>query len=77
MKKKHFLSKSELNHIFGKSKKLEEGTFFLHQNFNVNPNSSRKLQPLKTGPYKNISIFEVNYELMSPEERNLFAHRNH
>ena len=55
------MSKSELNHTFGKAYKLEKGTFVLYRNFKVNPKSSRKLQSLKIGPYKIKRATEVNY----------------
>ena len=71
-------SQSEINQRLGKAYPLQEGTFVLHRNFKTNPKFSKKLQPLKIGPYKIIKkLTAVNYELLSPKGETLISHRNH
>ena len=71
-------SQSAINQRLGKAYPLQEGTFVLHRNFKTNPKFSKKLQPLKIGPYKIIKkLTAVNYELISPKGETLISHRNH
>ena len=76
--KERILSKSEPNQRFGQAYRLQEGTSALHKSFKVNQMSSRKLLPLKTGPYKLMRrVTDKSNELLSEQGNNLFAHRNH
>ena len=77
-RKKRLFSKSELNHSFGESHKLEEGTFVLYRKFKVNPKSSRKVRPLETGLPKSMRrVTDVKYKLLSHQGNFFIAHRNH
>ena len=74
---KRLFSKSELNHSFGKSHKLEEGTFVLNRKFKVNPKSSRKVRPLKTSLHKSMRrVTDVKYKLLSHQGNIFIAPRN-
>ena len=51
---KKLFSEPESNHRFVKALNLEQGTLVLHRNIEVKLMSSGELQPLQTGPNKNM-----------------------
>ena len=58
-------------------KQLPLNTFVIHTNFKP-VNFSKKLKPLRIGPYKIINhLSEVTYELLSQDGSTFQTHRNH
>ena len=53
------------------------GTLVLIPNFNTQKGISKKLQPLRKGPYQKINKFtEVTYKLTDSSKREIIQHRN-
>ena len=58
-------------------KQLPLNTFVIHTNFKP-VNFSKKLKPLRIGPYKTLKhLSEVTYELLSQDGSTFQTHRNH
>ena len=56
---------------------LKIGTFVLIPNFNTEKGISKKLQPLRKGPYQlNAKPTEVTYKLTDLTKKKIFQHRN-
>ena len=56
---------------------LKTGTFVLKLNFNTQKGISKKLQPLRKGPYQIIDKpTEVTYKLTDSSKKEVIQHRN-
>ena len=56
---------------------LKIGTFVLIPNFNTQEGISKKLQPLRKGPYQIIAKpTDVTYKLTDPTKKEIVQHRN-
>ena len=68
---------TQINSRFMPATVLKIGTFLLIPNFNTQKRISKKLQPLRKGPYQIIDKpTEVTYKLTDPNEKYIIQHGN-
>ena len=67
----------QINSRFKPATDLKIGTFVLIPNFNPQKGISKKLQPLRKGPYQIIAKpTDVTYKLTDPTKKEIVQHRN-
>ena len=68
---------NQINSRFMPATDLKIGTFVLIPNFTTQKGISKKLQPLRKGPYQiNAKPTEVTYKLTDPTKKEIVQHRN-
>ena len=64
-------------HVFTPASELKTGTFVLIPNFNTQKGISKKLQPLRKGPYQIIAKpTDVTYKITDSNKKEIVQHRN-
>ena len=67
----------QINSRFTPASDLKIGTFFLIPNFNTQKGISKKLQPLRKGPYQIIAKpTDVTYKITDSDQKYIVQHRN-
>ena len=67
----------QINSRFTPATDLKIGTFVLKPNFNTQKRISKKLQPLRKGPYQIIAKpTDVTYKFTDPTKKEIVQHRN-
>ena len=69
--------KEQINSRFTPASDLKIGTFILIPNFNTQKGISKKLQPLRKGPYQIIAkSTDVTYKITDSDQKEIVQHRN-
>ena len=67
----------QINSRFTPASDLKIGTFVLRPNFNTQKGISKKLQPLRKGPYQIIAKpTDVTYKITDSDQKEIVQHRN-
>ena len=67
----------QINSRFTPASDLKIGTFVLKPNFNTQKGISKKLQPLRKGPYQIIAKpTDVTYKITDSDKKEIVQHRN-
>ena len=67
----------QINSRFTPASDLKIGTFVLIPNFNTQKGISKKLQPLRKGPFQIIAKpTDVTYKITDSEQKEIVQHRN-
>ena len=67
----------QINSLLTPATDLKVGTFVLIPNFNTQKGISKKLQPLRKGPYQIIDKpTDVTYKITDSEQKEIVQHRN-
>ena len=67
----------QINSRFTPASNLKIGTFVLIPNFNTQKGISKKLQPLRKGPYQIIAKpTDVTYKITDSDKKEIVQHRN-
>ena len=67
----------QIHSRFTPASDLKIGTFFLKPNFNTQKGISKKLQPLRKGPYQIIAKpTDVTYKIIDSDQKEIVQHRN-
>ena len=67
----------QINSRFTPASDLKMGTFVLIPNFNTQKGISKKLQPLRKGPYQIIAKpTDVTYKITDSDKKEIVQHRN-
>ena len=67
----------QINSRFTPASDLKIGTFVLIPNFNTQKGISKKLQPLRKGPYQIIAKpTDVTYKITDSDQKEIVQHRN-
>ena len=67
----------QINSHFTPASGLKIGTFVLIANFNTQKEISKKLQPLRKGPYQIIAKpTDVTYKITDSDQKEIVQHRN-
>ena len=68
---------NQINSRFTSATDLKIGTFVLIPNFNIQKGISKKLQPLRKGPYQLVAKpTDVTYKLTDSTKKEIVQHRN-
>ena len=69
--------KEQINSRFTPASDLKIGTFVLIPNFNTQKGISKKIQPLRKGPYQIIAKpTDVTYKITDSDKKEIVQHRN-